>query len=128
MIIRPSIARCWTLRSWPIVVDAAGSLAARELLDHDRFRQELLAEREGGVEERRGVLVLTGGELPPPWIRLAFLPVALSATAGSSLVLARTTAEVLLAGVEAATAAGEMTDGERAAAIATIEHLHPGSR
>ena len=74
------------------------------------------------------MLVLTGGELPPPWIRLAFLPIALSATVGGSLVLTRTTAESLLAGVEAATAAGEMTDGERAAAVATIEHLHPGPR
>ena len=110
------------------VVDATGSLAARELLDHDRFRQELRTEREQGVEERRGVLVLTGGELPPPWIRLAFLPIALPATVGGSLVLTRTTAEALQAGVDAAAAAGEMTDGEHAAAVATIEHLHPGPR
>ncbi len=126
---RPGFDR--TLLDGPLladVIDAGGSLVARELLDHDRFRRELLAEREQGVEERRGVLVLTGGEPPPPWIRLAFLPVALPATARCSLVVARSTAEELLAGVEAATGAGEMTDDERAAAVATIGHLHPGPR
>lgn len=119
-----------TLLDSPLLADIVGadsSLAARELLDHDRFRRELRAERDDGVEERRGVLVLTDGELPPPWIRLAFLPVALSATVGCSMVLTSATAEELLAGVDAATSAGEMTDGERAAAVATIEHLHPGS-
>ena len=49
---RPGFDR--TLLDGPLladVVDAAGSLAARELLDHDRFRQELRAERE---QRRRG--------------------------------------------------------------------------
>ena len=70
------------------------------------------------------MLVLTRGELPPPWIRLAFLPVALSATAGGWLVLSRTTAEIAAGRVEAATAASEMTDGEHATAAPTIERLH----
>jgi hypothetical protein len=71
--------------------------------------------------------LLTDGELPPPWIRLCFLPLALTAGAGATLVLRRTTVEDLVAGVERSAAEGAITDNERVAALTAIEHLHgPG--
>lgn len=101
-----------------------GSLSARELLDHDRFRTALRDERNAGRSERRGVLLLTDGSLPPPWIRLCFLRMALTAGAGATLVLRRTTVEDLVAGVERSAAEGAITDNERVAALTAIEHLH----
>ncbi len=73
----------------------------------------------------RGVLVLTDGELPPPWVRLAFLPVALDTTAALTLVVRRTTVGNLIAGVERAYSAGELTDSERSTALTSIEQRHP---
>ena len=69
----------------PIVADVVhpdGSVVARELLDHDRFRRQLAAEREEGRSERRGVLLLDDGQVPEPWVRLAFLPVPLASDRG----------------------------------------------
>jgi len=107
------------------LVDGGGSVAARELMDHDRFRRQLRAERDLGRSNLRGVLVLTNGSLPPPWVRLAFLPVDLRSSAGNRLVLRRTTVPDLLAGVDAAYAAGELTDDERRTAVTSIEQRHP---
>ena len=112
----------------PIVaelVEADGTVVAREPLDHDRFRRRLKAEHDVGQASTRGVLVLTDGELPPPWIRLAFLPVPLAATAGTRLVLRRTTVPDLIAGVESAFASGELTDDQRRTALQSIEQRHP---
>lgn len=112
----------------PVVVDlvtSSGVVLARELLDHDRFRRQLRAERDLGRSTLRGVLVLTEGALPPPWVRLAFLPVDLASTAGALLVLRRSTVPDLLAGVDAAHGAGELTDDERRTAITSIEQRHP---
>jgi hypothetical protein len=119
-----------TLFDAPVLAEVTGgdgALLARELIDHDRFRRALRAERDAGRSERRGVLLLTDGELPPPWIRLCFLPLALTAGAGATLVLRRTTVEDLVAGVERSAAEGAIADNERVAALTAIEHLHgPG--
>lgn len=117
-----------SLLAAPVVVDlvaADGVVLARELLDHDRFRRQLRAERDLGRSTLRGVLVLTDGSLPPPWVRLGFLPVELASTATTRLVLRRSTVPDLLAGVDAAHAAGELTDDERRTAITSIEQRHP---
>lgn len=114
----------------PLVADiTAGSgepvVVARDLFDHDQFRRRLRAERDLGRSVLRGILVLDSGSLPPPWVRLAFLPVDLAGTAGGTLRVRRSTAAELRSGVEAAHAAGEIDDAGRATALATIEQRHP---
>lgn len=112
----------------PVVAEVrseAGAIVALEAFDHDAFRRQLQAERDAGEHTTRGVLVLTGGQLPPPYVRLAFLPLELAATAGTQLVVRRTTVAELVAGVEAAYAAGEATDDERRALLIAIEQRHP---
>jgi hypothetical protein len=98
---------------------------ALEPFDHDVFRHQLLAERQAGEATTRGVLVLTGGALPPPYVRLAFLPVELAQTAGCELQVRRTTVAELVAGAEAAHQAGEIGDDERRALLVAIEQRHP---
>ncbi len=107
------------------VVTPAGDVVARELLDHDAFRRALLEERERGESVRRGVLLLDAGELPAPWVRLAFLPVPLERGEGTTLLLRRSTVAALLEGVEQALRDGDLTDAEGVAARTAIEHLHP---
>lgn len=107
------------------LVGPDGDVAHRELLDHDRLRHQLLDERRAGVAETRGVLVTTGGELPPPWVRLAFLPVPVDETADHTLVVRRTTRDRLTAAVEAAHAAGDVSDDERRALLVSIDQHHP---
>ena len=123
---RPDFDR--TLLDSPLVAElraADGAILAQEPFDHDAFRQRLLAEREAGESVARGVLVLTDGALPPPWVRLAFLPVAIQATAGAVLSLRRTTVLELLGALDEAYARGEITDQERLAITVTIEQRHP---
>ena len=98
---------------------------ALEPFDHDRFRRQLEEEQAAGESTTRGVLVRTGGQLPPPYVRLAFLPIDLEATAGADLLVRRTSVAELVAGVEAAHAAGEVTDDGRRALLVTIEQRHP---
>ena len=98
---------------------------AIEPFDHDAFRRQLEAEHAAGESTTRGVLVRTGGELPPPFVRLAFLPIELAETAGADLLVRRTTVAELVAGVEAAYARGEITDDDRRALLITIEQRHP---
>lgn len=98
---------------------------ALEPFDHDAFRRRLAAEHEAGESTTRGVLVRTGGQLPPPYVRLAFLPVGLAETAGADLLVRRTTVAELVAGVEAAYATGEVTDDDRRALLVAIEQRHP---
>ncbi|MFN7149196.1 MAG: hypothetical protein ACK4V6_06920, partial [Microthrixaceae bacterium] len=112
----------------PLVVDVLGAdagMLASELADHDRFRRALRDERDQGRPQRRGVLLLTDGELPERWVRLAFLPLELAATGGATLALRRVAPEELVDGVERAHADGAIGDDERTAALTTIEHLHP---
>jgi hypothetical protein len=123
-----------TLLDAPVVAevrsrgDGAGSTPATlalEPFDHDAFRRQLRAEREAGEQTTRGVLVLTGGELPPPFLRLAFLPVELASLAGAVLTVRRTTVAELVGGVEAAHGRGEIGDDDRRALLIGIEQRHP---
>ena len=98
---------------------------ALEPFDHDAFRRRLQAEQSAGETTTRGVLVRTGGELPPPYVRLAFLPIELAATAGTDLLVRRTTVAELVAGVEAAHGRGEISDDDRRALLISIEQRHP---
>lgn len=107
------------------LVDRTGHVLVREPFDHDQFRRELLRERAAGESVRRGVLVLTEGEPPPPWIRLAFLPAAIEATVDTSVEVRRTSVAELRAGVEAAFAEGLVNEDERRTLLLTIEHRHP---
>src|SRR3546814_17064049 len=82
-----------TLLDSPLVAELrtpSGDVVVRDLFDHDRFRHDLRADQEAGGRVLRGVLVLTGGELPPPHVRLAFLPGSVSGTAGTTLAVVRT--------------------------------------
>jgi hypothetical protein len=117
-----------TLLDCPIVAELAtsdGTVVAREPFDHERFRRRLEAELAAGESIARGILVRTHGELPPPWIRLAFLPVALAGTAGTVLTVRRTTITELLAALDAAYARGEITDDERRTITIALEQRHP---
>lgn len=112
----------------PIVaelIDPDGRPVAREPLDHDAFRRRLNSEREAGESVTRGVLVLTDGEPPPPWVRLGFLPIGLTETTGTTLVLRRTTVDALVEGVEVAYREGAVTDNERDGLLTVIAQLHP---
>ncbi len=111
----------------PMIAELADGdrVVAREAFDHDVFRRRLLAERQAGTSTTRGILVLTEGEPPPPWVRLAFLPVPIESTAGQTLRIVTTTVPELLAGVDEAYGRGEVTDEERRALIVSIEQRHP---
>ena len=120
-----------TLLDGPMVAelrDPGGAVLAQEPFDHDRFRQRLLDERRAGESLMRGILVLTDGELPPPWVRLAFLPIEIATTERSVLTVRRTTVTELLEGVDRAYARGEITDQERQALVVTIDQRHPDQR
>jgi hypothetical protein len=123
-----------TLLDTPVVAEVrthghadCGSAVALavEPFDHDAFRRQLAAEHAAGEHTTRGVLVRTGGELPPPYVRLAFLPIELAETAGADLLVRRTTVAELVAGVEAAFARGDITDDDRRALLVAIEQRHP---
>lgn len=103
----------------------AGDLVTRELFDHDRFRRDLHAERAAGVSDLHGVLVLTNGELPPHYIRLAFLRQPLDETGGCVLVIVCTHRDELLDGIERGFAAGSITDAERRSLLTGIDQRHP---
>lgn len=118
----PSLIEC------PLVAEVrseTGDLVARELFDHDGFRRRLRADRQTEGDELRGVLVLTDGELPPPYLRLAFLPVPLAATAGHTLSVVRSARGELIDGIEAGFADGSLTDRQRRHLIVAIEQRHP---
>jgi hypothetical protein len=102
-----------------------GSVHVREPFDHDEFRRQLRYERDSGESLTRGVLVTTNGQLPPPWIRLAFLPADIATTADTTLVVVRTTVAALRAGADDAYQRGEITDDEHRAMLVTIEQRHP---
>jgi hypothetical protein len=103
----------------------SGDVVVRDLFDHDRFRRDLRADQEAGRDELRGVLVLTGGQLPPPYVRLAFLPVAVEATAGTTLAVVRTDVPELFVAVDDALAREEIDEDEHRALLTTIEQRHP---
>ena len=103
----------------------SGEVVVRDLFDHDRFRQALRADQESGGHELRGVLVLTGGELPPPYVRLAFLPLDVGGTAGTTLAVVRTDLPDLVMAVDDALEREEIDDAEHQALLTSIEQRHP---
>lgn len=103
----------------------AGDVITRDLFDHDEFRQRLHAERAEGGEELRGVLLVTDGGLPPRYLRLAFLPVAVADTEDCDLVITRHDRDELLAAVDASHAGGALADHEHRALRITVEQRHP---
>lgn len=105
--------------------DRAGDVLVRDLFDHHEFRQALLAEQQAGESERRGVLVLSGGELPPHYVRLAFLPTAVDDTAGTTLAVVRTEIPDLVMAVDDALERGQIDDAEHRALLVSIEQRHP---
>lgn len=109
----------------PPDADESAAPMARALFDHDEFRTKLRREHEAGESETRGILILNEGELPPEWIRMAFLQIPLRVTAGLDLVVHRTTVRELVDGVETSFAKGEATDAERRNMLVSIEQHHP---
>lgn len=103
----------------------AGDVVTRELFDHDVFRRRLHAERAAGGDELRGVLLLTDGELPPAYLRLAFLTVSVADTAGCDLVVVRSARDELVGAIDAGRADGSLSEREHRGLLTTIEQRHP---
>ena len=117
-----------TLLDAPVIAELStrdGDVVQLEPFDHDSFRRILESERDAGRSTTRGVLLRTDGQLPPPWIRLAFLPAPITSTGGMTLTVRRTTVDALVAAAEETWAAGGMTDDERRAVLSGIEQRHP---
>ncbi len=98
---------------------------ARALFDHAEFREKLRSEHEAGESETRGILIINEGELPPPWIRMAFVELPLRITAGMDLVVHRSTVEELVAGIEKSFAEGLATETQRRDMLISIGQHHP---
>jgi hypothetical protein len=115
----------------PLVAEVrtpAGDLISRDLFDHDAFRQRLRVDRDVGDNDLRGVLLLTDGELPPAYLRLAFLPTPLDHMGGCTLVVVRSERHDLEGAIEQGYGDGSLTDGEFRGLMATIEQRHPPRR
>lgn len=123
---RPGFDR--TLLDCPLVAEIrtpAGDVVTRELFDHDVFRQRLHDERAVGGDELRGVLLLTDGQLPPAYLRLAFLTVPVADTDGCLLAVVRSDRDDLVAAIDAGHAAGALADSEFRSLSTMIEQRHP---
>lgn len=122
---RPGFDR--SLLDCPLMAEVrtpAGDVVTRELFDHDEFRRALHAERADGGNELRGVLLLTGGELPPAYLRLAFLDIPVEETAGCSLVLVRSDRDDLVEAIDAGRADGSLRDEEHRSLTTMIDQRH----
>lgn len=100
-------------------------VVATALFDHDEFRRRLRAEQDAGEKETHGVLTLNDGELPEPYIRLAFLEFPIRLTAGMELRIYRTTVDELNAKVEDAFGQGRINETERRSMLTSIGQHHP---
>ncbi|MDE0801682.1 MAG: hypothetical protein OSA99_00015 [Acidimicrobiales bacterium] len=123
---RPGVDR--SLLDCPMVAEVrtpVGDVITRELFDHDEFRRALDAERRAGGDDLRGVLLRTGGRLPPAYLRLGFLAVALSDTEGCSLVVSRFGRDELLEAVDAGRVDGSLAAGEHRSLTTMIDQRHP---
>ncbi len=120
----PSLLDC------PMTVEIrtpAGDVVTRELFDHDGFRRSLHAERSAGGDDRRGVLLLTNGAMPPAYLRLAFLDVPVADTADCSLVVSRFERDDLVAAIDAGRDDGSLSPGEHRSLSTMIDQRHPPS-
>lgn len=118
-----------TLLGCPLTAEIrtpAGDVVTRELFDHDAFRHELHAERASGGNELRGVLLLTGGQLPPAYLRLAFLDLPIGDTDGCTLVVSRSERNELVEAIDAGLQDGSLSDAEHRSLSTMIEQRHPG--
>ena len=123
---RPGFDR--SLLDCPMVAEVrtpAGDVITRELFDHDAFRRDLDDERRAGGDDLRGVLLRTGGELPPAYLRLGFLDMALSDAEGCSLVVSRFGRDELIEAVDAGKADGSLAAGEHRSLTIMIDQRHP---
>ncbi len=117
-----------TLLDCPMVAEIrtpAGDVVTRELFDHDVFRRALHAERASGGDDLRGVLLLTGGALPPAYLRLAFLTAPVADTAECSLVIARFGRDELVAAIDGGQADGSLSTTEHRSLSTMIDQRHP---
>jgi hypothetical protein len=117
-----------TLLDGPMLAElrnATGDVVIRDLFDHHRFRERLLAEQQAGGNELRGVLVLPGGELPPPYVRLAFLAVPIERTAGAQLAVVRTDVASLRTAADEALDRGDVDSIEHRSLTIALQQRHP---
>jgi len=117
-----------TLLDAPMLAElrnATGDVVIRDLFDHHEFRQRLLAEQQAGGNELRGVLVLPSGELPPRYVRLAFLPVPLDRTVGAQLAVVRTDVESLRKAIDDARRDGNIDAIEHRSMSLALGQRHP---
>ncbi len=123
---RPGFDR--TLLDCPLMAEVrtpAGDVVTRDLFDHAGFRRALQAERASGGDELRGVLLLTGGELPPAYLRLAFLDIPVAATDGCMLVVVRSERDDLLEAIDAGHADGSLSEREHRCLTTMIDQRPP---
>lgn len=102
-----------------------GDVVTRDLFDHDDFRRRLHTEKETGGDDLRGVLLLTGGELPPAYLRLAFLGLPVADTEDCDVVVSRQDRDGLLEAVDAGAEHGTLTEAEHRNLRTMIEQRHP---
>lgn len=100
-------------------------VVATALFDHYDLRRKLYEERQAGIDETHGILVLDGGELPDRHVRFAFLPFSVRLTAGMDLRVYRTSVEELTAKVEEAFAQGRVNEADRRNMLISIEQHYP---
>ncbi len=118
-----------SLLDCPLVAEIrtpAGDIVTRELFDHDEFRRRLHAERADGGHELRGVLLLTGGQLPPAYLRLAFLSIPVGDTDGCALAVVRSGRDDLMDAIDAGRLDGSLADSEFRSLSTMIDQRHPG--
>ena len=83
------------------------------------------ANRDTGDNDLRGVLLLTAGELPPAYLRFAFLDTPLARIGGCTLVVARSERVDLVASIEQGYGDGSLTDEEYQGLMTGIDQRHP---
>lgn len=101
--------------------EAEQKVVASALFDHYEFRKRLYDEREAGIDETHGILVLNDGMLPDRYVRFAFVPFSVRLTAGMDLRVYRTTVDELNAKVEEAFAEGRVNEADRRNMLVSIE-------
>ncbi|WP_436793813.1 hypothetical protein [Actinospongicola halichondriae] len=117
-----------TLLDCPMVAEIrtpAGDVVTRELFDHDVFRQALHAERAVGGDDLRGVLLLTGGALPPAYLRLAFLTLPVADATDCALVISRFDRDELVAAIDGGQADGSLSATDHRSLSTMIDQRHP---
>ena len=79
----------------------------------------------GIADEELPPLLLTAGELPPAYLRFAFLDTPLARIGGCTLVVARSERVDLVASIEQGYGDGSLTDEEYQGLMTGIDQRHP---